>query len=190
MNNDLLFSRNNGNIKDVANKSERVHKNSMEEWEERLKGKKIRKHSKSAVDRIIEKNEQKHKNLLKLNEKSCSNDKLEVKSKNGFVRNSNKRLKHLSNIENSKVARPKSLDRDNNFSIRSLGILNQFQYYSKEDILHADDEASEADLEVAAINTNRLQIPGTRRSGNILRKKCQNLCLNVSFPVFNLIKSH
>ena len=62
----------------------------MEEWEERLKGKKIRKHSKSAVDRIIEKNELKHKNLLKLNEKSCSNDKLEVKSKNGYVRNSNK----------------------------------------------------------------------------------------------------
>jgi len=49
------------------------------------------------------------------------------------------------------------------------GILNQFQYYSKEDILQADDEASEADLEVAAINSNRLQIPGTRRSGNILR---------------------
>ena len=55
----------------------------MEEWEERLKGKKIRKHSKSAVDRIIEKNEQKHQNLLKLSGKSCSNEKLELKSKNG-----------------------------------------------------------------------------------------------------------
>ena len=157
----------------------------MEEWEERLKGKKIRKHSKSAVDRIIEKNEQKHQNLLTLSGKSCSNEKLELKSKNGFVhRNSNKRLKNLSNIVNSKVERPKSLDRGNNFLIRSPGILNQFQYYSKEDILQADDEASEADVEVAAINANRLQ---TRRNGNFLCKKCQNLCLILSFPSFKLI---
>ena len=62
MNNGTFFLRNKGMRKQKA-RSDRVHKNSMEEWELRLNGSKIRKQWKSAVDRIIEKKELKLKNV-------------------------------------------------------------------------------------------------------------------------------
>ena len=49
---------------------------------------------------------------------------------------------------NFELERPKSLDRLSGFgqtTSKHLGVLKKFQYYSKEDSLHADDETSDFD---------------------------------------------
>ena len=137
--------------------SDRVHKNSMEEWELRLNGKKIRKQWKSAVDKIIEKSESKQRNFEFSNEKSCydetKNFQINKRPEETKTSTQNSRSsERLSHIEKLKFERPKSLDRGNNFGNISLGIPKKQQYYSKEDILTADDEQTDdADREVATI---------------------------------------
>ena len=141
-------------------KSDRVHKNSMEEWELRLNGRKIRKQWKSAVDRIIEKSESKQRNIELTDEKSCYDEPMKFQTNNRqgpeetrtSTEKNSRRWERLSHIEKLKLERPKSLDRGDNFGNLSLGIPNKYQCYSKEDILAADDEQSDdADREVARI---------------------------------------
>ena len=160
MNNALFFLRNKRMEKEQKVKSDRVHKNSMEEWELRLNGRKIRKQWKSAVDRIIEKSESKQRNIELTDEKSCYDEPMKFQTNNRqgpeetrtSPEKNSRRWEKLSHIEKLKLERPKSLDRGNNFRNLSLGIPNKYQYYSKEDILTADDEQSDdADREVARI---------------------------------------
>ena len=82
MNNAHFFLRNKGMEKKQKVKSDRVHKNSMEEWELRLNGKKIRKQWKSAVDRIIEKSESKPRNIEFTDEKSCYDEPMKFQTNN------------------------------------------------------------------------------------------------------------
>ena len=155
MNNGTFFLRNKGMRKQKA-RSDRVHKNSMEEWELRLNGSKIRKQWKSAVDRIIEKKELKLKNVDIAKEKSCCDEMMKFQTNiRQWPEENRASLKKLSHIEKLKVERPKSLDRGNNFRHVSLGIPKKYQYYSKEDILAADDEnIDELDREVSAITSS------------------------------------
>ena len=155
LNNGTFFLRNKGMRKQKA-RSDRVHKNSMEEWELRLNGSKIRKQWKSAVDRIIEKKELKLKNVDIAKEKSCCDEMMKFQTNiRQWPEENRASLKKLSHIEKLKVERPKSLDRGNNFTHVSLGIPKKYQYYSKEDILAADDENSdELDREVSAITSS------------------------------------
>lgn len=142
-------------------KSDRVHKNSMEEWELRLNGKKIRTQWKSAVDKIIEKSESKQRNFEFDDEKSCDNEPKTFQTKNDTqppeknrtcTQKNSRSSERLSHIEKLKLERPKSLDRGHNFGNISLGIPKKYQFFSKEDILAADDEQSDdADREVATI---------------------------------------
>ena len=131
----------------------------MEEWELRLNGKKIRKQWKSAVDQIIEKSESKQRNFEMSDEKSCYdetknfqvNKRLQPEETRTSTLKNSRSSEKLSHIEKLKFERPKSLDRGNNFGNISLGI-PKYQYYSKENILAADDEQSDdADREVATI---------------------------------------
>ena len=160
MNNAHFFLRNKGMEKKQKVKSDRVHKNSMEEWELRLNGKKIRKQWKSAVDRIIEKSESKPRNIEFTDEKSCYDEPMKFQTNNRqrpeetrtSTEKNFRRPERLSHIEKLKLERPKSLDRGNNFGNIALGLPKKYQYYSREDILAADDEQSDdADKEVATI---------------------------------------
>ena len=162
MNNAHFFLRNKGIEKKQKVKSDRVHKNSMEEWELRLNGKKIKKQWKSAVDRIIEKSESKskHGNIEFTDEKSCYDEPMKFQTNNRqrheetrtSTEKNSRRSERLSHIEKLKLKRPKSLDRENNFGNIALGVAKKYQYYSREDILAADDEQSDdADREVATI---------------------------------------
>ena len=160
MNNAHFFLRNKGMEKKQKVKSDRVHKNSMEEWELRLNGKKIRKQWKSAVDRIIEKSESKPRNIEFTDGKSCYDEPMKFQTNNRqrpeetrtSTEKNSRRSERLSHIEKLKLERPKSLDRGNNFENIALGFPKKYQYYSREDILAADDEQSDdADKEVATI---------------------------------------
>ena len=160
MNNADFFLRNKGMEKKQKVKTDRVHKNSMEEWELRLNGKKIKKQWKSAVDRIIEKSESKHRNIEFTDEKSCYDEPMKFQTNNRqrheetrtSTEKNSRRSERLSHIEKLKLKRPKSLDRGNNFGNIALGFAKKYQYYSREDILAADDEQSDdADREVATI---------------------------------------
>ena len=160
MNNAHFFLRNKGMEKKQKVKSDRVHKNSMEEWELRLNGKKIRKQWKSAVDRIIEKSESKPRNIEFTDGKSCYDEPMKFQTNNRqrpeetrtSTEKNSRRSERLSHIEKLKLERPKSLDRGNNFGNVALGFPKKYQYYSREDILAADDEQSDdADKEVATI---------------------------------------
>ena len=160
MNNADFFLRNKGMEKKQKVKTDRVHKNSMEEWELRLNGKKIKKQWKSAVDRIIEKSESKHRNVEFTDEKSCYDEPMKFQTNNRqrheetrtSTEKNSRRSERLSHIEKLKLKRPKSLDRGNNFGNIALGFAKKYQYYSREDILAADDEQSDdADREVATI---------------------------------------
>jgi len=160
MNNADFFLRNKGMEKKQKVKTDRVHKNSMEEWELRLNGKKIKKQWKSAVDRIIEKSESKHRNIEFTDEKSCYDEPMKFQTNNRqrheetrtSTEKNSRRSERLSHIEKLKLKRPKSLDRGNNFGNIALGFAKKYHYYSREDILAADDEQSDdADREVATI---------------------------------------
>ena len=123
------------------NQVTRVKKKSMEEWEERLRVKKIRKES--AVDRIIERNEQrKNSSLQNLNSGYSSSS---PKSSPLTTKSSKYKMKNFSNLM---LDRPKSLDR---VYIGPERKTRKIQYFSRDECLNADDEESDMDVEVAAI---------------------------------------
>ena len=178
VNNELFFSRNKGISQHHEHKTERVHKNSMEEWDERLKRKDNRKVS--AVDRIIEKSEQKQKDFENSTRKINQWDRMDFtqQRKRGIMKAPHGANK-LNNVDCFNSERPKSLDRGNNLAKRPSGVLKKFQYYSKEDILAADDENSDLDLEVAAITRNI-------QPRNIRKKLTECDVLHVQYPIFNI----
>lgn len=135
--------------KDGHGQVEKVKKRSMEEWEERLKRKTIRKES--AVDRIIEMSEKKRN--LSLN--SLNSGYSSASPMNSPVTNKSSKCvkRRLNQFE---LNRPRSLDRIVN---RSSGSSRKFKYYSKDEYMNADDEGSDVDAEVAAI-TKMLQTDG------------------------------
>lgn len=176
VNNELFFSRNKGISQHHEHKTERVHKNSMEEWDERLKRKDNRKVS--AVDRIIEKSEQKQKDFENSTRKINQWDRMDFtqQRKRGIMKAPHGANK-LNNVDCFNSERPKSLDRGNNLAKRPSGVLKKFQYYSKEDILAADDENSDLDLEVAAITRNI-------QPRNIRKKLTECDVLHVQYSIF------
>ena len=111
------------------NKQARVHKNSMEEWEERLQGKQPEKLS--AVERIIENAEQRNR--------AGSTARLQNANSPCVTR--------LRRLEQFKHKRPKSLDLSDGRDEAS----KKFHFYSKENISCSRTELSALDNEVENI---------------------------------------
>jgi len=124
----------------------RVHKNSMEEWEQRLKGKQPGKLS--AVDRIIEKNEQRNKKPSRESPQSPRRTgNYSPGAHSARLHKNSPYLTRLRRLEQSKHKRPKSLDLSDGRAETS----NKFHYYSKQNILSTEDEFSDLDNEVGNI---------------------------------------
>ena len=114
------------------NKAERVHKNSLEEWEERLQGKQPEKLS--AVERIIENAELRNK---------AGTTQPTARSQHA----NSPCLTRLRRLEQFKHKRPKSLDLSDGRDEAS----KKFHFFSKENISFTRTELSELDNEVENI---------------------------------------
>ena len=108
------------------NKAERVHKNSMEEWEERLQGKPAEKLS--AVERIIENAELRNK-AGSSQSSGCYSSPVVAATPRVHHANS-PCLTRLRRLEQFKHKRPKSLDLSDGRDEAS----KKFHFYSKENI--------------------------------------------------------
>ena len=110
----------------------RVHKNSMEEWEERLQGKQPEKLS--AVERIIENAELRNK---------AGSSQATARSQHA----NSPCLTRLRRLEQFKHKRPKSLDLSDGRGEAS----KKFQFFSKENISLTRTELTDLDNEVENI---------------------------------------
>ena len=149
---------------DRENKEGRVHKNSMEEWEERLQGKQPEKLS--AVERIIENAELRNRAGSRQSPVSC-------RSTARLQQANSPCLTRLRRLEQFKHKRPKSLDLSDGRDEAS----KKFHFFSKENISFTRTELSELDNEVENI---------TRKIGCSSKNIC-NLYRNILLCCTDLV---